>query len=47
MNTPPVVKLDRTYIPLRFVSEGLGYKVNWTPGPDGASGVGTIDITGN
>ncbi|MDH7479872.1 MAG: copper amine oxidase N-terminal domain-containing protein, partial [Syntrophomonadaceae bacterium] len=29
METPPVIINDRTYVPLRFVSESLGAYVNW------------------
>ncbi|NNG68281.1 copper amine oxidase N-terminal domain-containing protein, partial [Caldanaerobacter subterraneus] len=47
LDTAPELKLDRTFVPLRFVSEGLGYKVEWIPGPDGTAGVGTVNITGN
>jgi Copper amine oxidase N-terminal domain. len=47
MNTAPVIELDRTYVPLRFVSEGLGYKVNWTPDPGERAGWGTVDINDN
>ncbi|HYE83712.1 MAG TPA: copper amine oxidase N-terminal domain-containing protein, partial [Clostridia bacterium] len=27
--SPPVVKSNRIYLPLRFVGEALGYKVSW------------------
>jgi Copper amine oxidase N-terminal domain. len=47
MNTAPVIELNRTYVPLRFVSEGLGYKVNWTPDPGERAGWGTVDINDN
>ena len=29
MDTVPVICEDRTYIPLRYAAEALGYKVNW------------------
>ncbi|WP_051688279.1 stalk domain-containing protein [Desulfofalx alkaliphila] len=29
LNTPPIINRDRTFIPLRFVSEGLGFDVTW------------------
>lgn len=29
LDTPTVLAGDRTYVPLRFVSEALGYKVDW------------------
>lgn len=29
METPPVIINDRTYVPLRFISESLGAYVNW------------------
>lgn len=32
MDTPPEIRDGRTMLPLRFVAESLGYKVNWEPG---------------
>ncbi|WP_039929163.1 copper amine oxidase N-terminal domain-containing protein [Thermoanaerobacter siderophilus] len=47
LDTAPELKLDRTFVPLRFVSEGLGYKVEWIPDPGQRAGWGTVNITGN
>ena len=32
MDTAPLICEDRTYIPLRYAAEALGYKVNWNAG---------------
>ena len=32
MDTAPLICEDRTYIPLRYAAEALGYKVNWNSG---------------
>ena len=32
MDTPSEIRDGRTLLPLRFVAESLGYKVNWEPG---------------
>ena len=29
LDTPPIINRNRTFIPLRFVSEGLGFEVTW------------------
>lgn len=29
MDTEPFLQADRTFVPLRFVAEGLGYEVGW------------------
>lgn len=29
MDVTPFIKNDRTYVPIRFVAEGLGYNVDW------------------
>ncbi|MHB8158117.1 MAG: copper amine oxidase N-terminal domain-containing protein [Desulfocucumaceae bacterium] len=29
IDVAPVLKSDRTFVPVRFMSEALGYKVNW------------------
>lgn len=29
MDTEPFLQADRTFVPLRFVAEGLGYRVDW------------------
>lgn len=29
VDVPPVLKNDRTFVPVRFMSEALGYKVSW------------------
>lgn len=42
MDTVPFLKDGRTYVPLRFVSEALGYKVDYTM----LRGVNSIFITG-
>lgn len=51
MNVAPELKFDRTYIPLRFAFEGLGYQVKWTPSIDSTGqaeyGWGTVDINDN
>lgn len=31
MEVPPMIKKGRTFVPLRFISEGLGCMVNWNP----------------
>jgi hypothetical protein len=31
MNVAPVVLMDTTFIPLRFVAEALGARVDWSP----------------
>ena len=40
MDAPPFIKDGRTLIPLRFISENLGYKVNW----DGETQTVTITL---
>ncbi|MEQ6359472.1 copper amine oxidase N-terminal domain-containing protein [Thermoanaerobacter thermohydrosulfuricus] len=47
LDTAPELKLDRTFVPLRFVSEGLGYKVEWIPDSGQRAGWGTVNITGD
>jgi hypothetical protein len=29
MDVAPFIQNDRTYVPLRFISEALGYEVKW------------------
>lgn len=29
LDAPPEIRGDRTFVPLRFISEALGYKVRW------------------
>jgi len=43
LDAPAFLMNDRTLVPLRFVSEGLGADVSWTP-PTGG-GKGRVDIT--
>ena len=31
MDTEALLKKDRTFVPVRFVSEGLGARVDWDP----------------
>ena len=34
MDTTPLLKNDRTFIPLRFIGEALGYKVDYSEAKD-------------
>jgi len=31
LEVPPMIKKGRTFVPVRFISEGLGCQVNWNP----------------
>ncbi len=42
MNGAPFIENGRTFIPLRFISENLGYKVDW----DGTTQTITINLSG-
>jgi hypothetical protein len=31
LDAPPVIRKDRTFVPIRFIAEGFGSKVDWDP----------------
>ncbi|MCL6639566.1 MAG: copper amine oxidase N-terminal domain-containing protein [Firmicutes bacterium] len=43
LDAPAILVNERTMVPLRFVSEALGAKVNWTPAPAGG-GHSRVDL---
>lgn len=43
MEVPPMIKKGRTFVPVRFVSEGLGCQVGWNP-KDLRYGAGAVTV---
>jgi len=43
LDVPPMIKKGRTFVPIRFVSEALGAKVDWNP-KDLRYGAGAVTV---